>query len=192
MQIYVIISALIICYVNANYDYKRNRNFKSLSHLINTPQVLSQHDIYESASSEILPHNYNSESSQDGYRDHFESPSQPIPSFPINIKKKLAEEKNLKKTKRPFLITNKNTAKYKELFSDSEIAHCREIKVKSSEKEDKIRKTVTTCYKCEDPKTKSMYERCIYTHNSPPEESVSASTKMEYFPSTLVSPRYRR
>lgn len=175
-----------MCHVNANYEYER---FKSLSHLIDVPQVPSQGDVYESASSEILPHYYNSyESSQDGYRDRFGSPSE---RFPISIKKKLIEEKNLKKTKIPFLITNKDyTAKYKELLPDSEIAHCREIKVKSIGKEDEIRKNVTTCYKCEDPKTRSMYERCIY--NNPPEESASASTKMERFPSILVSPRYRR
>ncbi|XP_029173673.1 uncharacterized protein LOC114942467 [Nylanderia fulva] len=187
-KIYTIISALIVCYVNANYDYEYSRNLKSLGYSIDAPQVPSQHDIYESASSEILPHYYNSESSQDEYRDRFNSPSQ---RFPINIKKKLVEEKNLKKIKIPFLITSKDTAKYKELLPNSKIVHCRKIKVKSIGKDDDIRNT--TCYKCEDPKTKSMYERCISTHNSSPEESVSASTKMKHFPSTfLVSPRYRR
>ncbi|XP_029659857.1 uncharacterized protein LOC115233511 [Formica exsecta] len=186
-KIYLTISALITCHVNANYEYER---LKSLSHLIEVPQVPSQHKtIYESASSEILPHYYNSyESSQDQYKDRSASPSE---RFPISVKKKLVEKKNLKKMKIPFLLINKDyTAKYKQSLPNSEIAHCQEINVKSIGKEDEIRKDVTTCYKCEDPKTRFIYERCL--HNSPPEESASANTKTERFSFTSVIPRYRR
>lgn len=185
MQIYLIISALITCHVNANYEYE---HLKSLSHLIDVPQVEpSQHNIYESASSEILPHYYNSyESSHDRYRDSSASLSE---RSPISVKKRLVENKNLKKMKIPFSMINKDyTAKYKQLLPNSEIAHCQEINVKSIGKEDKIRKDFMTCYKCEDPKTRSTYERCL--HNNLPEESAFANT--ERFSFTPVSPRYRR
>ncbi|XP_072753805.1 uncharacterized protein [Anoplolepis gracilipes] len=186
-KIYLAMSVLITCHashVNANYEYER---LKSLSHLVDAPQVPSQRDTYESASSEILPHYYNSyELGQDRYRDRFDSPAE---RFPISIKKKLVE-KNLKKMKIPLIMINKDyTAKYKKLL-DSEIVHCQEIKGKSVGKEDDVRKAITTCYKCEDPKTRFSYERCL--HDSPPKESASASTRMKRFSSTSVSPRYRR
>lgn len=185
LQIHLIISALITCLVNANYAYE---HLKSLSYLIDVPQISSKHDIYESASSETLPHYHFYESNQNRYRDHFESPSE---HFPTSIKKKLFEKKNLKKTKRPFLTSNKDyTAKYKELLPDSEIVHCQEIKVKSIGKEDEIPKDVTTCYKCEDPKTKSVYKRCLY--NIPLKEGTTDNTKMERSSSTPVNLRYRR
>lgn len=184
MQIYLIISALITFHVNANYEYER---LKSLSHVIDVPQVPSRHNIYESASSEILPHYYNSyESSDDRYRDRSTS-SVLSERSPISVKKKLVENKNLKKIKIPSLMINKDyTAKYKQLLPNSEIAHCQEINVKLIGKEDKIRKDFMTCYKCEDPKTRSTYERCL--HNNPPEESASANTE-RFIP---VSSRYRR
>lgn len=185
LQIYLTISALITCLINANYAYE---HLKSLSYLVNAPRISSKHDIYESASSETLPHYNSYELRQNQYRDHFESPSE---RFPTSIKKKMFEKKNLKKTKIPFLMNNKDyTAKYKELLLDSETAHCQEIKVKSIGKEDEISKDVTTCYKCEDPKTKSMYKRCLY--NIPLKESTSDNTKMERFSSTPVSLRHRR
>lgn len=182
MQIYLTISALITCLVNANYAYE---HLKSLSYLVDVPQI-SKHDIYESASSETLPHYNSYELSQNQYRDHFESPSE---HFSTSIKKKMFEKQNLKKTKIPFLMNNKDyTAKYKELPLDLETTHCQELKVKSIGKEDE--KDVTTCYKCEDPKTKSMYKRCLY--NIPLKESTSDHTKMERFSSTPVRLRYRR
>ncbi|XP_050445803.1 uncharacterized protein LOC126848731 [Cataglyphis hispanica] len=183
-KIYLIILALITCHVNANYEYER---LKSLSHVIDVPQVPSQHNIYESVSSEILPHYYNSyESSDDRYRDRSTS-SVLSERSPISVKKKLVENKNLKKMKIPSLMINKDyTAKYKQLLPNSEIAHCQEINVKLIGKEDKIRKDFMTCYKCEDPKTRSTYERCL--HNNPPEESASANTE-RFIP---VSSRYRR
>lgn len=184
LQMYLIVSTLIICLVSANYAYEHS---KSLSYSVDVPQISSKHDIYESASSETLPHYKSYESSQNRYRDHFESPSE---RFPTSIKKNLFEKKNLKKTKIPFLTSNKDYTKYKELLLDSEIVHCQEIKVKSIGKDDEIPKDVTTCYKCEDPKTKSMYKRCL--HNILPKESTSDNTKMERFSSTPVSLRYRR
>lgn len=140
-----------------------------------------QYEVYESAPSEILPrHFYGSN------KNPVESPSE---SFPINIKKEPIEEKNWKKI--PFYaFTNKDSTRYKELTPDLRTAHCQEIKVKSVGKNGEPRKGVTTCYNCKDPKTKTTYERCLY--NSHPEESTSATTKVERYLSAPTGFRYRR
>ncbi|XP_018315089.1 clumping factor A [Mycetomoellerius zeteki] len=176
-KIYLTLSALITCHVNANYERLKNWSpSESTSHFWN-----NQYDIYESVPSEILS-DYNYELS----KDRFGSPSEP---FPITIKKEPIEEKYLKKI--PFYVfSNKDTTRYKELTPDLGVAHCQEIKVKSIGKDGEPRKGVTTCYNCKDPKTKSTYERCLYS--SHPEESVSANTKVESYLSAPTRFRYRR
>lgn len=163
------------------YDYEHSRSW--------SPEGTSypwnkQYEVYESASSEILPHYNFYEFSKNRPVSYFGSPSEP---FPITIKKEPIEEKNLKKI--PFYVfANKDSTRYKELTPDLAIAHCQEIK--SVEKRSESRKGVTTCYTCKDPKTKSTYERCLYS--SYPEESTSANTKVERYLSAPTGFRYRR
>lgn len=183
MQIYLTLSALITCHVSANYEYERLKNL-NLEGTLQVPWN-RQYEVYESASSEILPHYNFYELSKDQPTDYFGSPSE---SFPITTKKEPTEEKYLKKI--PFYaFTNKDSTRYKELTPDLGIAHCQEIKVKSIGKKDEPKKGITTCYNCKDPKTKSTYERCLY---SSPEESASANTKVERYLSAPAGFRYRR
>lgn len=179
-------SALIACRVaNANYEYER---LKALSRLeyrdISRAPWDSQYDSYETASSEILPRYYDSYGSSED--SHYGSPSE---RFPI-IKKEPNENKGLKKTISSFYVpfANKESLKHKELALNSGTAYCQEIKVKSVGSEGEPRKGVTSCYRCKDPKTKSTYERCLY--KSEPQESASASTKMERL--APVNFRHRR
>lgn len=142
-----------------------------------------QYEVYESAPSESLSHNFYG-SSKDQPIDRFGSPSKLL-----SIKKEPIEEKNLKKI--PFYtFTNKDSTRYKELTPDLGIAHCQEIKVKSTGKDGEPRKGITTCYNCKDPKTKSTYERCLYS--SHPEESASANTKVERYLPAPAGYRFRR
>ncbi|XP_018393529.1 PREDICTED: uncharacterized protein LOC108772495 [Cyphomyrmex costatus] len=181
-KIYLTLSALITCHVSANYERLKNWSpSESISHSWN-----NQYDIYEGAPSEILPDYSFYELSKDQPIDRFGSPSEP---FPITIKKEPIEEKYLKKI--PFYVfSNKDSTRYKELTPDLGVAHCQEIKVKSIGKDGEPRKGITTCYNCKDPKTKSTYERCLYS--SHPEESVSANTKVESYLSAPTIFRYRR
>ena len=182
MQIYLTLSALITCYVSANYERLKNWGpSESTSHSWN-----NQYDFYESAPSEILPGYSFYELNKDRSIDRFGSPSE---SFPVTMKKEPIEEKYLKKI--PFYVfSNKDSTKYKELTPDLGVAHCQEIKVKSIGKDGEPRKGVTTCYNCKDPKTKSTYERCLYS--SHPEESVSANMKVENYLPAPTKFRYRR
>lgn len=186
---YLTLSVLISCYVNANYEYER---LKVLSHLADISRVPwnSQYDTYQTASSEVLPHYYDSyESSEDRSKDDFGSSSEHIPLS--SVKKNPIENKSLKKPISPIYTSfaNKDSTKYKELAPNSGVAYCQEIKTKLIGKESKSQKGVTTCYKCNDPKTGSTYERCLY--NSRPEESASANTR-ERFLAVPVGFRYRR
>ncbi|XP_011635393.1 LOW QUALITY PROTEIN: uncharacterized protein LOC105426030 [Pogonomyrmex barbatus] len=168
--------ALITCHVSANYEYGR---LKSLNSEIATSPWNKQYEVYESASSEVLPSYSFYKLRKNRSTDRFGSPSEPYP-----IKKELIEQKSLKKV--PFhSFTNKDSTKYKELTHDSGIAHCQEIK--STEK-DELQKSIT-CYNCKDPKTKSTYERCLYNH---PEERTSANTNVERYLSAPTNFRYRR
>jgi len=143
-----------------------------------------QYEVYESAPSEILPRYNFYGLNKDRYVDRYGSPSEP---FPI-IKKEPIEEKNLKKI--PFYaFANKDSTRYKELTPDLGVAQCQEIKVKSAGKKGEPRRGITTCYNCKDPKTKSTYERCLYS--SHPEET-SASMKVEHYLSAPTGFRYRR
>ncbi|XP_071631828.1 uncharacterized protein, partial [Temnothorax longispinosus] len=181
LQIYLTLSALITCHVSANYEYERA---KSLSPESTTHPWYKQYEVYESAPSEILPH-YNFYGFKDRPVGYSGSPSEP---FPIT-KKEPIEEKNLKKI--PFYaFANKDSTRYKELTPNFGVAHCQEIKVKSAGKNGEPRKGITTCYNCKDPKTKSTYERCLYSSN--PEESTSANTKVERYLSAPAGFRYRR
>lgn len=182
LQIYLTLSALITCHVSANYE--RLKSWNSQREGISRPWN-KQYEVYESAPSEVLP-DYNFELSKVRPVDRFASPSKP---YPITIKKEPIEEKNLKKI--PFYAsTNKDSTRYKELTPNLAIAHCQEIKVRSTGKKGEPRKGTTTCYNCKDPKTKSTYERCLYT--SLPEESTSASTMVERYLSAPAGFRYRR
>ncbi|RLU18319.1 hypothetical protein DMN91_008676 [Ooceraea biroi] len=186
-KVYLILSTLIACHVNANHE-----SLKTLSQQIDVSQVPwnSRYDIYEGASSKVLPRFYDSYgSNRDRSGDYFGSSSEhlPIPSF-----KKEPRQGNEKKiSKKPIIpfyaLANGDSFKHKEFVPLSAIAHCREVKVKSIGEEP--RKSFTTCYKCKDPKTKSTYERCSYNG---PKRSASASTKVERFLSAPVSFRYRR
>ncbi|KAL6267004.1 hypothetical protein P5V15_000084 [Pogonomyrmex californicus] len=168
--------ALITCHVSANYEYGR---LKSLNSEIATSPWNKQYEVYESASSEVLPSYSFYKLRKNRSTDRFGSPSEPYP-----IKKELIEQKSLKKV--PFhSFTNKDSTKYKELTHDSGIAHCQEIK--STEK-DELQKSIT-CYNCKDPKTKSTYQRCLYNH---PEERTSANTNVERYLSAPTNFRYRR
>ncbi|XP_011685770.1 PREDICTED: uncharacterized protein LOC105448725 [Wasmannia auropunctata] len=179
-KIYLMLSALITCHVSANYERLKNWNPESISHPWN-----KQYEVYESAPSEILP-DYNFGLRINRTVDRFGSPSKP---FPIVVKKEPVEEKNLKKI--PFYtFTNKDSTRYKELTPDLGIAHCQEIKVKSTGRNGEPRKGITTCYNCKDPKTKSTYKRCLYS--SLPEESASANTNMERYLSVPTGFRHRR
>ncbi|XP_011862541.1 PREDICTED: eukaryotic translation initiation factor 5B-like [Vollenhovia emeryi] len=168
-KIYLTLSALITCHVSANYEYERS---KSLSSDSTSHPWYKQYEVYENAPSEIQPH----------YNFHGLTKDRPAvrpggPSEPSSItaKKEPTEEKNLKKI--PFYaFANKDSTRYKELTPDLGIAHCQEIKVTSAGEKDDKRKGVTTCYNCKDPKTKSTYERCLYS--SHPEESTSANTRI--------------
>lgn len=177
MQVYLILSALIACRVNANYE-------RSLSQLVDRarPQVPwdSRYDIYEGASSKILPRYYDPyESSRGGLVDHFGSYSLPIPSF----KKEPRRENEGKSLKKPVIPHYANVDLIKRKEFPPPTAHCRKVKVKS------IGEGVTTCYKCKDPKTKSAYEHCLYDG---PQRGASASKNVEHFLSAPVSFRYRR
>jgi len=180
LQIYLTLLALITCHqlliitVSANYERLKNWRPDSTSRSWN-----KQYEVYESAPSEILPDYNFYELSKDRSVDRFGSPSKP---FPITIKKEPIEEKNLKKI--PFYaFTNKDSTRYKELTPDLGIAHC-------PGKKGEPRKGITTCYNCKDPKTKSTYERCLYS--SHPKESTSANTRVEHYLSAPAGFRYRR
>ncbi|XP_036139678.1 uncharacterized protein LOC105832688 [Monomorium pharaonis] len=180
-KIYLTLSALITCHVSANFQFE---SLKSLSSKDTLRPWNKQYEVYESASSDSLPYYNFYGSSRDQPIDRFGSSSRLFP-----IKKEPLEEKNLKKI--PFYaFTNKDTTRYKELTPNFGIAHCQEIKVKSSGKNGEPRRGITTCYNCKDPKTKSTYERCLYS--SHPEESASANTKMERYLSAPSGFRFRR
>lgn len=193
LQIYLSLSTLLVCYVNANYEYERIKALSYLPDISQNPSN-SQYNIYEGASSEITPHyddSYERNKDRDLSRDNFGSS---FKRFPIDsIKKESIEKKNLKKVIPFYTFTNKDLTKRKELLADSaETAHCQEIKIKSFGKDSDSRKGITTCYKCKDPITRSTYERCLYKSNPVSEESASASTKMERFLSVPTNFRYRR
>jgi hypothetical protein len=166
--------------VNANYE-----SLKTLGQLVDVSQIPwnNRHDIYESASSKVLPRYYDFDESN---RDHFGSSSEyvPIPGF----KKEPRQENEDKSSKEQTIYANEDSFKRKEFVPLSAIAHCREIKVKLIGQEP--RKSITTCYKCRDPKSKTTYERCLY--NDQPKTSAFASTNVEHFLSTPISFRYRR
>lgn len=167
--------------MSANYEYERSKRFSPER----TSHWNKQYEVYESAPSEIQPHHFYGPSKSRPV-DRFGSPSEP---FPINVKKEPIEEKNWKKI--PFYAySNKDSTRYKELTPDLGVAHCQEIKVKSAGKKDGSRKGITTCYNCKDPKTKTAYERCLYS--SHPEESASATTKVERYLSAPAGFRFRR
>ncbi|XP_070518427.1 hepatoma-derived growth factor-related protein 2 isoform X1 [Cardiocondyla obscurior] len=175
-KIYLTLSALITCHASANHEYEFLKSFNSKG---SSRPWNKQYINYESAPSEVVP-NYNFYGLSN---DRAASPSSPI-----TIKKEPIEEKNLKKI--PFYaFATKDSTKYKELTPDLRTAHCQEIKMESYGKRNKSKKGVTTCYKCKNPKTKSTYERCLY--NSYPEESTSASTKVERYRAPAGF-RYRR
>ncbi|XP_014483866.1 PREDICTED: uncharacterized protein LOC106749193 [Dinoponera quadriceps] len=180
-KVYLALSALIACHVtDALYELERLKAQLQYRDVSRAPWN-NRYDSYETASSEVLPHYYDTSyvSSEDRHGSSSER-------FPISgIKKEPNEDKGFKKTTSPF-----GKDSLKELALNSRTAHCQEIKVKSVGAQGEPPKGVTTCYRCKDPKTKSSYERCLY--KSEPEESSSASTKMERFLSTPVNFRYRR
>jgi len=185
-QIYVTLSALIACHVSANYE-----SLKTLGQSISQVPSNSRYDIYESASSKVLPRYYDFyESNRDRLGDHFGSSSEYVPI--LGFKKEPRQENEDKSSKKPtiplYAFANEDSIKRKEFVPLSAVAHCREIKVKLIGEESQ--KSITTCYKCKDPKSKTTYERCLY--NDQPKTSASASTNVERFLSAPLSFRYRR
>ncbi|KAK2580489.1 hypothetical protein KPH14_006227 [Odynerus spinipes] len=87
----------------------------------------------------------------------------------IGVKKIPKEDKNFKKAISPFYtLTEKDSAKYKDIVLKSGLPYCQEIKVQSKEMRDPgshnvgLKKGTGTCYKCKDPKTGGVYEYCAY------------------------------
>jgi len=182
----VTLSALIACHVSANY-----KSLKTLGQLVDASQVPwnNRYDIYESASSKVLPHYYDFyESNRDKSEDHFGSSSEYVPGFKKEPRQENEDKSSKESTIPLYALANEDSFKRKEFVPLSAIAHCREIKVKSIGEEP--RKSVTTCYKCKDPKSKTTYERCLY--NDQPKTSAFASTNVERFLSAPISFRYRR
>lgn len=176
---YLALSAVVACHVtNANYEYERLK--AQIEYRMRAPWD-SQYDSYEAASSELLPHYY------DSYENHYASSSEHIPIS--GIKKEPNEDKGFKKT---FYIpfVNKDSLKHKELALNSKNAYCQEIEVKSVGLQGEPRQGITTCYRCKDPKTKSTFERCVYKNE--PKESAAANRKVESFLSAPVNFRHRR
>lgn len=185
MQVYLTLSALVALVAhatNADYEYERLKALSQLEYRdIRQAPWNSQYESYEAASSELLPHYDSYEASEEQYGSSLER-------FPISgIKKEPNEDKSFKKSSFYAPFVNKDSLKHKELALNSKTAYCQEIKVKS---ESEPRKGITTCYRCKDPKTKSTFERCLYKNE--PEESVSASRKVEHILPAQINFRYRR